>query len=115
RDEVSVLVFPARTFLFRLDLLLGGVMKIQKPEISSIAQLNYQLMAPGQIVERAGAAPGLLASFVYVFPFPFNVVLCAFYLRWVSRMIDVLLEHRGGLKLSLLGMPLVVYYLLTVF
>lgn len=92
-----VLGTPVKTFLFRLDVVLGGLIGIERPNTTSIMRLNYELLAeePLSLSHRAGTAPGLLGAFNYAFPFPLNIVLCALFLRWWCRQFDTLfVQHR---------------------
>ena len=112
---VSVLSFPLHTLFYRIDFLLGGAFDVTRPEVAAISRLNYELLTVDPISDRAGSAPGLIASFNYVFAFPFNIILCALFLRWLTRVIDVLLWRNRGESLNLFGLVMLLIFLQTVF
>ena len=112
---LSVLVFPLQTLLFRIDFLLGGFLGIPKPEIGSIMGLNYELLVAVPFGSRPGTAPGVIASFNYVFGFPFNIIFCAIYLRWIARTIDILLVLHKAEVLSGFGIILLLIFLQAFF
>ena len=114
-DAVSTLAYPLQTLLFRVDYLLGGPFEIVKPEVGSIAQLNYRLLTAGVLRIREGSAPGLIASFNYVLAFPLNIVCCALYLRWLSNRVEALLSGQRHRRLSLLGVLLLITFLQVFF
>ena len=114
-DAVSALVFPLQALWFRVDYLLGGLLQMVKPEVGSIAQLNYQLLTAGVIRSREGSAPGLIASFNYVFAFPLNLLCCAAYLRWLGNRIEDLLRQQRGRRLSPFGVLLLMTFLQAFF
>lgn len=111
----SVLSFPLKTFLFRLDYLLGSPLGAARPETGSIMVLNYQFLTVGPVSLREGSSPGLVASFNYVFPFPLNVVFCALFLRWVARAITVTVEKSKDETLSVVGALLLLAFVQSVF
>jgi len=112
---VSPIVFPLATALFRVDYLTGGTLGVPRPEVSSLMQLNYQVLATGTIRDRAGTSPGVIASFDYVFPFPLNIILCVAYLGIVARLANVLLSQRRGETLSAGGIVLLLLSLGALF
>ncbi len=114
-DAVSAIVFPLQTLWFRVDYLLGGPFQMAKPEVGSIAQLNYQLLTAGVVRSREGSAPGLIGSFNYVLAFPLNLLCCAAYLRWLANRIDDLLKQHRGRMLSPLGVLLLITFLQAFF
>lgn len=113
---ISPLVFPLHSLLFRADYVLGKNLAITRPAITSISQLNYQLLTKEEINVRTGSSPGLLGSFNYLFRFPFNILLCIAYLLFVSNLINVLFSrHSGYGTLSLAGLVLLFPYLQVFF
>ena len=114
-DTVSALAYPLQTLMFRVDYLLGGLFEMVKPEVGSIAQLNYQLLTAGVVRSREGSAPGLIGSFNYVFAFPLNLLCCAAYLRWLGNRIEDLLRQQRGRTLSPLGVLLLMTFLQAFF
>lgn len=111
----SVLEIPINNGLFRLDFLLGGINGLERPELASIAQLNYRLLTAGEIRPREGSAPGLFGSFNYVFPMPLNIVFCAFFLRWVCRLCETLFYQHNRKRLSWLGIVMMFWLMHPVF
>lgn len=112
---VSVLTYPLHTLFYRIDYLFGGAFGVPRPEIVAISRLNYELLTVDPISERAGSAPGLIASFNYVFAFPFNIALCAMFLRWLTKVIDVLLWRNRGESVTFFGQLMLYIFLQTVF
>jgi hypothetical protein len=110
----TVLVYPIDTLLFRLDFLTGRFFDVPRPPLTSLRQLNYQLLTFTEFREREGSSPGLLASFDYVFPLPLNIVFAALYVAWFSYLIDNLLRYRRE-KLSWVGVILSLAFLQTFF
>lgn len=110
-----VLGIPVRTFLFRLDVLLGGLIGIERPGTASIARLNYELLTAGEVRPREGSAPGLLGAFNYAFPFPLNMLLCALFLRWWCRQFDVVFGQHGRKRLTWFGIMVVFVVIQSVF
>jgi hypothetical protein len=103
-DGVSPITYPLRALLFRFDYLAGDVLGIERPVIVSLSRLNYlNTIDLPDVAEREGSSPGVIASFTYVFPFPFNLLLCAVYLVAVSHVIDVLLAAHPRETLSPIG------------
>ncbi len=110
----SVLAYPLGSLLFRFDFLMGSPMGIVRPEISSLSQLNYQLLTLGPLSDRVGSTPGLLASFVYVCGVPFGGFLAAVYLRLVSSRLDKLAFHPNRM-LSMIGALVSIRFLVVLF
>ena len=113
-DEIhqgAALALPLEGFLYRIDFLLGRPFGIPKREVASINQLNYQLLTVDRITSRAGSSPGLIASFNYAFAFPLNVLLCALYVRWISRKIDAGLRQASASTLSWFGLLIVLQFI----
>lgn len=108
-----VLLVPFKTLAFRLDYLTGGVMGIERPEISSVNVLNYRLLSAGPLNLREGSSPGLIAAFQYIFPLPLAVVFCALYLRWLAGAIDRTVGRYRDL--SIVGLLLLLAYTLGLF
>lgn len=111
----SPLLFPLKTFLFRINHVFGGIFDVKKPEITSISQLNYQLLAEHPNDVRQGSSPGLLGSFNYAFKFPFNLIFCVLYLLFLSRVVETLLYQKNGDVLSMPGVLLLFVYLQAFF
>lgn len=109
------LLYPLKSLLFRPDFLLGSPFDIGRPDVGSISALNYRNLHLGVLNPREGSSPGLVSSFVYVFPFPFNVFFCALYMAWLSRMFDRLIIGAGNARLSVLGSMLVLMFVIIFF
>lgn len=104
--SLSRLALPLSTLLFRVDYLSGGWFGVERPAIGSLSRLNYLNLTTRPPTARQGTSPGLLASFNYVFTFPFNVLLCVWYLRVVSRSVDCALRVSHTRALSIVGLSL---------
>jgi hypothetical protein len=117
-SDGSALVYPLQSLAFRSDYLTGGLLDLDvpKPEIGSLSRLNYVLLTEGpNISSRQGTSPGLIASFNYVFSFPFNILFCVVYLCWVSGVINRLLSAHRHESLSSMGLLLLLFYVLVFF
>ncbi len=110
-SEPTVLVYPLRSLLFRLDHLTGGHFGVPRPAIGSLMRLNYELLTEGPINQRAGSSPGLLGSFNYVFPWPLGVVFAALYLVLVKWLLDVNFAEPAEQSLSPVGSMLLLVFL----
>jgi hypothetical protein len=114
--EAWALVHPLQSFVFRLDYLTGRIVDVPRPAYGSLSRLNYALLSDErQISARQGTSPGLLASFVYIFPFPLSALFCALYLRWVSRATNRLLGQHRHERLSFPAMLLLLFNMLVFF
>jgi hypothetical protein len=111
RGELTVLALPLRSFLFRIDYLTSGMFGMVRPDISSIMQLNYQLLTLEPTNTREGSSPGAIGAFNYVFSHPVGPILCAFYLSWVSKVIDALFRQHQQELLSVFSAVLLFFYL----
>jgi hypothetical protein len=114
-SALEVLEIPIQTFLFRVDFLMGRMFDVQKPDPGAVSRMNYQLLTAGDIRAREGSAPGIFASANYVFPFPFNMIVSALYLVWISRTINTLLQNHSTERLSLFGVLVLPVLFPTVF
>jgi len=112
---LSTLKYPLSSFVFRLDILLAGIMDISRPEIGSFSRLNYIELTSQAITERQGTSAGLIGSFNYVFVFPLNLIFCSLYMLWLSRLIDRLLIAHHRQSLSLIGTFLITVFFILVF
>jgi hypothetical protein len=112
--EQNAIQFPLKSFAYRLNLLLGQTFQVERPSIVSMMQLNYLLLTEQPTSERAGTAPGLLASFLYVFPVPLAITACAVFLWWMAYALGDLLSQQG-LRLSALGLLLALQFLIGLF
>jgi hypothetical protein len=101
--DVNAVMLPLSTLAFRIDYVLGSPFGIARPVTSSISQLNYLRLSHLARSEREGSSPGVIASFRYVAPPPFDALLCAVYLAivglWVTRI-------STDLRYSLVGLVL---------
>ena len=100
-------LLPIRNMLFRADLVLGSPFGIERPEVTSMRRLSWLVLAENPaILPRAGTSPGVIAAFNYAVPFPLNMVLCALYLAWLARVVDVVLWRNGSRAVSVFGLML---------
>jgi hypothetical protein len=115
-ERVSAVFHPIETLFFRFDLLSGGLIGLQKPEYGSLSRLNYELLSDeSQLSARQGTSPGLLGSFMYIFPLPLAALVCAVYMVWVGRLTNELLCGHEEKSLSVFGQILLLLYMLTFF
>jgi hypothetical protein len=114
-ESVSPLLLPIETFMFRLDYLLGGLYEVERPAVGSLSQWNYVVMTSDEQSSRVGTSPGVLASFIYVFGFPLNVLLCAVYLHWVSKATNLLVARHRSAVFSECGVLLFLLFVYDVF
>lgn len=115
-EGVAPVVLPLKTFLFRLDYILGRPLEILRPEPGTVSRVNYLLLTalPSPLQNpRAGSSPGLVAAFVYAFPFPISIVAAAWYLFVVARILDRFIAPLD--RLSLFGVFLAVSCLHGIF
>ena len=103
--ELTPALLPLRNLAFRADFVLGKPFGIPRPEVTSMRRLNWLVLAENPaILPRAGASPGLIASFNYAIPLPLNIAFCALYLAWFARVVDLTLWRRGAQGVSLFGL-----------
>ncbi|MDF1653942.1 MAG: hypothetical protein P1U34_02425 [Coxiellaceae bacterium] len=90
--NIHNLFIPISTFFDRINILFGG--KASSEWVKTIMRLNYLSLYTGNLTSRSGASPGILASFGYIFAFPFNMVFSALYLSIIEKVLAVLLNSR---------------------
>ena len=114
---ISSLNMPLSSFLYRIDMILGGVLDVGRPAIESFTRLNFIELTQGRINDaRQGTSAGVIATFSYAFIFPLNMIFCAIYLVWVSNLVDRLLVVHHEKKLTLVGsFVLTILYLVIFF
>lgn len=74
------------SFMFRLNLILQSVWYIERPDIVSINQLNYQQLATFTTNRTSGTSPGILPSFIYIFGKFWGLIFSAFYLNIILNL-----------------------------
>jgi len=110
------LVHPLQSFIYRFDIMAGGILNVERPEFGSLSRLNYVLLSDEvAISERQGTSPGLIASFFYVFPPVIGIFICAFYMAWVARLTNNLLFHARSKSISIFGLLLLLQFMLMFF
>uniref|UniRef100_UPI0040474EC4 hypothetical protein n=1 Tax=Polynucleobacter sp. TaxID=2029855 RepID=UPI0040474EC4 len=112
---IDYFIEPVRTFLFRFNFILLNLFEVGKPENGSIMRINYLMVTQESVqADRQGTAPGLIAGFLFSFPFPLNFAVLVCYLcllQWfLSRIVSGVSE-----TLSFTGWCLLLYSLLAVF
>lgn len=103
-DRLAMTI-PIDSFLYRLSSL-GFPINVQRPEITSIARLNYLNISTTRSNPREGSSPGLISSFDYISPFPINMLICALYMVFLSNIFDRLTSNKEK-KISWFGALLV--------
>jgi hypothetical protein len=112
---INPVFIPLKAIFYRLDYLSGHIFQIEKPIINSISQLNYRALVKKVTNFREGSSPGFLGSFNYVFPFPFNIILCVLYLYFVSKIVDVLLDNGESKVYSMVSLLFIYLYFRLLF
>lgn len=74
------------SFMFRLNIILQSVSNIERPDIVSINQLNYQQLANFTTNRTSGTSPGILPSFMYIFGNFWGLIFSAFYLNIILNL-----------------------------
>lgn len=112
---VEHLAAPISSFLFRLQQLLSlDILSLQRPEAGSIMRINYLMITPFPFNEREGTSPGLVAGFIYSFPFPLNFAALSLYLIFVAWIIDGLARAIPG-RLTATGTLAMLMFVLPLF
>src|SRR5690242_15777518 len=114
-DGWEALGAPLRTLAFRADTLTGHRFGVERPEIPSIARLNYVLLTADPVQIRTGASPGVLASFAYVLPFPLDGIACGVFLAWFCRVLDDLYPDSKQQRLTGLGLSVSFFVFFSIF
>ena len=102
------------TLKFRIDVLAGGIFSVDKPEISSVSQINF-LLTSNALREGEGTAPGLLASMNYILPLPLALFFSATLLNFYAWIIDNLRFPYIESKISILGCVLFYFFTKEIF
>lgn len=108
------LMAPITSFLFRADYLLMNVFDIARPENGSIARINYLMIEANPINLRSGTSAGLIAGFLYSFPFPFNFFVLIGYLLFVQQFLSRLIAGLKG-QLTAVGWLIFLIFMLPLF
>lgn len=99
---------PFRTAIFRLDVLLGGLFDISRPEFGSISRINLIKIANYAYRVREGTSPGPIASFLYCFPLPFNFVFLSTYILLLLLFFEKFLNVIGK-RINIVGLTFLTY------
>lgn len=82
-------------FLYRISVILNliiGSADVVKPEITTFSGMNLFLLTDDESLTRQGTAPGVLASFIYVFGKFFGIISGTIYLCFIAIVYDALLS-----------------------
>jgi hypothetical protein len=106
---------PVESFFFRLNLLLMNPFDFPKSLAGTIARINYLLITVDEFIrDREGTSPGLIAGFLFSFPFPLNFMVLISYLlilqNFATRMINGV-----GRQMSLVGWCVFLVFMLPMF
>lgn len=116
QGEISPIIHPLRTLVYRFDVLTGNLLNISRSEPQSISQHNYFTLTTEPIKShRQGSSPGLLGSFNYMFPLPLNFIMCIAYLLWLVHILNSGLYKSRGKSLSFFGCLIILEAFLVVF
>jgi len=81
---------------YRASVILGD--PLQRPEITNLNVLNFsQIYAEYAGKVDVGASPGLLSAFMYIFPFPVNLVFLGLFVHVVCLCINTAFRHKSHL------------------
>jgi hypothetical protein len=105
---------PIRSFLFRINYILMSPFDIARPDAAGISVINYMMIEVSPTNMRSGTAPGLLAGFLYAFPFPLNLTVLVAYLLFAQRFVGPLILAIPG-KLTLAGWIIFLNFALPIF
>jgi len=105
----------SNAFLYRLDVVLGGVLEVSRPVVGNLMRLNYLMLAELPSSESEGTSAGLLASFSYVFPRPFNLICTSVYLAFIANFINQIDFGVLYRRLNIIGAILLTYFLIVFF
>lgn len=87
------------TLLYRLNFILP-FNRGSGEYMESINRLNYEEIDRHRLLDRAGASPGLVASFLHLPFFPISLLLLFVYLKYLSSLLERNAPEGSG------GMPL---------
>ena len=105
---------PIRSFLFRINLLTMQMFDVVRPVDGSIMRINYNLITVNPVSVREGTSPGLIAGFLYSFPYPVNFLMLFGYLIFAQRFLSRLILALPG-KLTLSGWVIFLIFMLPLF
>lgn len=97
-----------QTLAYRLDILLPFDLSFDGEYLRSINRINYETIMVDPSVDRAGASPGLIGSFLYLPLYPLPLAFLFIYLRFICWCLNADDSGRVGKK------PLVVFCALIV-
>ena len=114
-SSFETLGYIISTFFYRLDLIMGGFLEIQRPEITSMMKINYIVLSEYAANEREGTSAGVLGSFSYIFALPLNIIFSAVFLLVIARFFNQINYRGKGKKVTFLGSFLLLYFILPIF
>jgi hypothetical protein len=102
------------SFKYRMNILLGKPLNIQKPEISSYSRKALlQFSDFGPVNPRGGSTPGLFATFIMSFPIIFALPFLFMFILIVSNLLNYIFYSQP--KLTRLGAFVFSYFVLGLF
>lgn len=93
--QLDALEGNVKNLQYRIDILLGS--EAYRPELASTARINSELIYIDP-KERNGAAPGMIASSIFVPFFPLNLFVSSLYVVATIKIIDSLFADSIKLK-----------------
>lgn len=87
-DYYKNLNIAVDNFIYRVDVISGKMLNVDKPNLASINRLNYITIMNVEYDETSGASPGLIPGFLYIFP-PWIAVLVS---AWVLGILSILIN-----------------------
>lgn len=116
---MEVLNVPLNSLKHRTNILLGHLpypLDNDKPIYSSLTRFNYLKITGNYSDLRQGTSPGVLASFVYLGGGHLGAVICALYLNFISKKIDILYQKKNKSKrVTLIGVSIILFLFLFCF
>jgi len=96
------------TLVYRVEALLPFNIGLSGEYLQSINRFNYELVMKDPSLDRAGASPGLIASFLYIPFYPLPLVLLFMFVRFYIWSLDTVTNEAVAKK------PVVIFFTLIV-
>lgn len=85
---------------YRVNYISGSMLDVQKPVIGSMARFNYFKLSKKPNSPKEGSSPGLVATFTYLLPTPFNALLCIFYMVFLTVIVNAITGSYDSINTS---------------
>jgi hypothetical protein len=107
-------LIPFKSFLFRIDTLMGGAFGVARPDPGSLMRFNYENISALPINAREGTSPGLFAAFSQALPAPVSIFGLFLYVIMVASVIKKVGKKLPN-KLSWVGCIGLLYFFMAFF